>query len=260
MPTEAEVSILQALADSTSVVMESLRVKSELETLVLGRTAELHELKAFSSAVSHDLRGPLQTIGGFAELLSQFEAESLTEQGREYVDHICGATSRLANTIDDLMRLSRAATTPLQRTDVDLSALATTTVENLRARDPERTVTVRIESNLRAWCDAGLLGVVLNNLIGNAWKFTARREDAVISVGASSGDPREFFVRDNGVGFDASRAGELFGAFQRLHAQSEFPGTGIGLCTVHRIVQRHGGVIRAESAVGEGATFSFTLA
>jgi K+-sensing histidine kinase KdpD len=262
--SEEEVRLLQALADSTSVAMENVRLVADLEARVRDRTMALEaantELEAFTSAVSHDLRGPLSTIGGLAEVLAEDEAGRLSEDGLDMIVRIGGAARRLSRMVDDLLRLSRATRAPLERTRVDLSAMAASIVDGLRAASPDRQVEVTIAAGLSAHCDAGLTLVVLENLLGNAWKFTSRRAGARIVFALEPRDGvGEFVVRDNGAGFDPRQAGRLFGVFQRLHAQAEFPGTGVGLCTVQRIIRKHGGTIRAEGAVNEGAAFAFTL-
>jgi len=214
------------------------------------------ELEAFSYSVSHDLRAPLRTIDGFSQILSEDYAERLDEEGLDYLARVRTASRHMAELIDDLLDLSRVGRRPLRRERVDLSALATGIAEDLKASGPDREVDFVVEEGVVARCDVGLLKVALENLLGNAWKFTSREERATIRVGASGG---AFYVSDDGAGFDAAYKDKLFGAFQRLHGPEEFEGTGIGLATVARIVHRHGGEVWAEGAVGEGATFFFTL-
>ena len=235
------------------------------EQRVIERTAELEavnrELEAFSYAASHDLQAPLRGIDGFSQALLEDAAACLDEQSKDYLLRIRGATQRMAKLIDALLGLSRVTRAELQRQPINLSAIAEAVVAELRRQDPARTVDVVIAPALRASGDARLMQVVLNNVLGNAWKFSAEQPQARIEFGAQTGPDGipVFFVRDNGVGFDMAYADKLFGAFQRLHREADFPGTGIGLATVQRIVHRHGGRIWAKSALDQGATFYFTL-
>jgi len=214
------------------------------------------ELEAFSYSVSHDLRAPLRTIDGFSQILSEDYAERLDDEGLDYLTRVRTASRHMAELIDDLLDLSRVGRRPLKRERVDLGALVAGIAEDLKRSEPGRDVDFVVEEGVVARCDVGLLKVALENLIGNAWKFTSREERATIRFGASGG---AFYVSDDGAGFDAAYKDKLFGAFQRLHGPEEFEGTGIGLATVARIVHRHGGEVWAEGAVGEGATFFFTL-
>ena len=214
------------------------------------------ELEAFSYSVSHDLRAPLRTIDGFSQILAEDYSERLDDEGLDYLARVRTASRHMAELIDDLLDLSRVGRRPLTRERVDLSALAAGIAEDLKTAETDRDVGFEIEDGVVARCDVGLLKVALENLIGNAWKFTSREARATIRFGASGG---AFFVSDDGAGFDAAYKDKLFGAFQRLHGPEEFEGTGIGLATVARIVHRHGGEVWAEGAVGEGATFFFTL-
>jgi light-regulated signal transduction histidine kinase (bacteriophytochrome) len=219
------------------------------------------ELESFSYSVSHDLRAPLRSIDGFAQALAEDYEDRLDDTGRDYLGRIRRAAQRMGMLIDDLLSLSRVARLELTRTAVDLTAVVTDAAHRLREQDPDRIVEWRIQPGITAEGDARLLQVAIDNLIGNAWKFTTKHNPAVIEFGIATleGGRRAFMVRDNGAGFDMAHATKLFGAFQRLHGVTEFPGTGVGLATVHRIVHRHGGRIWAESAVGAGATFYFTL-
>ncbi|GAA3275551.1 response regulator [Dactylosporangium vinaceum] len=210
------------------------------------------ELEAFSGSVSHDLRSPLQTILSYSELL----AEDATEEAAGHLRRIHGAAVRMNALIGSLLQLAQANRGQISRRPVDLSALAEDVVEELRQRDPQRTVQVTIAPAMTAACDGELVRAVYTNLVGNAWKFTARASDPAIDIGFDGG---AYFVRDNGAGFPADRAEELFRPFGRLHDAAEFPGTGIGLTTVQRIIDRHGGRVWATSEPGRGATFSFTL-
>jgi len=217
------------------------------------------ELEAFSYSVSHDLRAPLRRIDGFSKALLDQYGGKLDAEGCHYLARVRAGTQKMSALIDDLLALSRTSRAPLRKEPIDLSKLASNVVAELRDRDPSRAVTVRIADGLTFRGDSRLISVVLVNLLGNAWKFTARNPDAEIAVGwESEAGEKVFFVKDNGAGFDMARAGNLFAPFQRLHTESEFEGSGIGLATVQRIISRHGGTIRAESSVGKGATFFFT--
>jgi signal transduction histidine kinase len=239
-------------------------LNANLEQRVAARTAELQaanrELESFSYSVSHDLRAPLRSITGFSQIVLEDYAESLDEMGQEYLRQIVAAGGEMGRLIDDLLRLSRVTSADLHHEPTDLSALAHTVVDSLARETPERTVTVEIADGLVVQGDERLLHVALENLLGNAWKYTRRTAAAHIEFGTTLHDGRQaFFVRDNGAGFDMAYAGRLFGPFQRLHRAAEFEGSGIGLATVQRIIQRHGGRVWAEAAVNQGATFYFTL-
>jgi PAS domain S-box-containing protein len=218
------------------------------------------ELEAFSYSVSHDLRAPLRAIDGFSQALVEDYAERLDETGRNYAGRVRAAAQRMGLLIDDLLKLARVARAELTPEDIDLSALGIEIGASLALEYPARAVQFDAMPGMRVQGDARLLRVALENLLGNAWKFTAGREPGRIAFGASAdGGGTTYFVRDNGAGFDMAYAGKLFGAFQRLHDAREFPGTGIGLATVQRIVHKHGGRIWGEGAEGTGATFFFTL-
>jgi signal transduction histidine kinase len=219
------------------------------------------ELEAFSYSVSHDLRAPLRTIDGFSRLLLEDYADRLDEEGEDYLGRVRGASKHMDTLIEDLLDLSRVSRGPLRREVIDLSAMARDIVEKLERAQPERRVKFVAQEGVVAFGDANLLAVALENLLGNAWKFTSKKDEATIEFGAvpHGGGGVAYYVRDDGAGFDPRYADKLFGAFQRLHGSEEFEGTGIGLATVARIVHRHGGRVWAESEVGEGATFCFTL-
>ena len=216
------------------------------------------ELEAFSYSVSHDLRAPLGAIGGFSKALEGRLEGVVDDKARHYLARIQAGVSKMEQLIEALLGLSRVARAPLAWTAVDLAALARETIENLQVRDPQREVSVRIEEPLAAQGDPALLRLLMENLLGNAWKFTSRTEGAAIEVGRDEASGA-YFVRDNGVGFDMAYADKLFNAFQRLHTEAEFPGTGIGLATVRRIVARHQGRVWVASQPGLGTTFHFTL-
>jgi len=236
---------------------------ADLERRVQERTAELEasnrELEAFSYSVSHDLRGPLRGIEGFAHVIAEDYGERLDEAGRGHLKRIQQGAKRLSQTIDDLIELAHITRTDMRRREVDLSALAHANVRDLR-QGSSRSADFRIAPELRAWADPTLVATLLGNLLDNAWKFTTRQPEALIEFGVEKIDGETvFFVRDNGAGFDPTYAGKLFQPFQRLHHPDEFAGTGIGLATAARILRRHGGRIWAESQPGQGATFRFTL-
>ncbi|MDB5308581.1 MAG: sensor histidine kinase [Gemmataceae bacterium] len=244
--------------------MVTSRLNEELERRVLERTRQLEaanrELEAFCYSVSHDLRSPLRALDGFSQELLQNYSDRLDDQGRHYLRRVRAGTQRMGQLIDDLLRLSRVTRAEMRRDRVNLTALAEAVVAELREREPARTVNFTARSGLTAECDPQLIRVVLENLLGNAWKFTAKNPAAVIAFDQTEdADRPAFVVRDNGAGFDMAFAEKLFGVFQRLHSDRDFPGTGIGLATVQRIVRRHGGEVRAEGAVGRGAAFYFTI-
>jgi signal transduction histidine kinase len=218
------------------------------------------ELEAFNYSVSHDLRAPIRAVDGFSAMLLETAGDALDDTGREYLARIRRAANRMNDLIDALLHLSRIGRRPLATGSVDVTALAREVVEELQRADPERRVHVTIGDGMRCDADPALLRIVLENLLENAWKFTRPVENARVAVGSeeSSGDAA-YFVRDNGVGFDQEYAQRLFAPFQRLHHESEFPGTGVGLATVDRIVRRHGGRIWVEAAAAEGATFWWTI-
>ena len=219
------------------------------------------ELETFSYSVSHDLRAPLRSIDGFSQALLEDYGDRLDHQGKDYLNRVRGATQHMGQLIDDLLTLSRVTRAEMLRKTVDLSTLAADVLAELQKSEPARRVEWRIEPGLVATGDVQLLRIVLVNLLGNAWKYSAHQPQPLIEFGTMRDDhgATEFFVRDNGAGFDMTYAGKLFGAFQRLHPASEFPGTGVGLATVQRIVHRHGGQVRGVGMPGQGATFYFTL-
>jgi PAS domain S-box-containing protein len=231
---------------------------TELKAIERALRGSNQELEAFSYSVSHDLRAPLGAIGGFSRALSH-RLESLDdERAHHFLARIQAGVERMEQLIESLLGLAKVVRAPLLYGEVDLGALARDTIETLREAHPQRKVKVTIGDDLLVLGDVRLLRIALENLLGNAWKFTSQREDAAIEVGRLP-DSRVFYVRDNGVGFDMAYIDKLFGAFQRLHTEAEFPGTGIGLATVRRIVTRHQGRVWGESELGKGTTFFFVL-
>ena len=241
-------------------VSELNRAQRELAQTRDGLEAVNRELSAFSYSVAHDLRTPLVGILGFSQILSEDYGPRLDAEGRDHLEQILLAAGRMDGLIEAMLRLGRVTRATIRREHLDLSTLAEATRARLARTDPNRRPEVKIMPNMRANGDAVLIAALLDNLIGNAWKFTRARIPGRIEIGrAHSADGGAYFVRDDGIGFDMSDASRLFGAFQRLHTEREFEGTGIGLATVQRIVERHGGRVWAEAKRDEGATFFFTL-
>jgi K+-sensing histidine kinase KdpD len=261
---EAEVDALKLVASTLSGAIQRQRTEqalrqlnAELEQRVQERTAEL---ESFAYSVAHDLRAPLRGIDGYSKLLLDDYAHQLDEDGRFYIDSVRSSAQWMGQLIEDLLRLSRVTRVEMHLSIVDISQMAEDILKGLARQNPERQVETIVQPDLMAWCDAGLLRLALENLLWNAWKFTGRNPNARIEVGSLVQDEQKvFFVRDNGVGFDMKYASKLFGAFQRLHSPGEFEGTGIGLATVRRILQRHNGEVWAEGMVDRGATFYFTF-
>src|SRR6266540_3795035 len=262
-----DLNLLALLTEQSAIALDNAALLEEQQTLVRRlhqRTAQLEatnkELEAFSYSVSHDLRAPLRSIDGFSLALLEDYGDRLDAHGQDYLQRVRAATQRMAQLIDDLLGLARVTRSELRHEHVDLSALTAAIVGEFQRAYPDRQVEVDIAPGLVAHADTRLLHVVLENLLGNAWKFTVKCPCARIEVGAVPCDGQvAYFVRDNGAGFDMAYADKLFGAFQRLHAMTEFSGTGIGLATVQRIIHRHGGRVWAEAAVEQGATFYFTV-
>ncbi len=275
---EAQIAHLQPFTATCAVLIDAYRnsqrrrhaesmlrqLNLELEDHVSQRTKELQasirELESFSYSVSHDLRSPLRGINGFSSLLLQDYGERLDEQGREYLRRICSATLRMSELIDGMIDLAQLTREPIHLTEINLSRVAELVAKELHSAEPDRKVAFTASPDVRVRGDERLLRVVLHNLLSNAWKFTARKEVAHVEFGVrQTGNSTVYFVSDDGAGFDMRYADKLFGAFQRLHGVKDFAGTGIGLATVHRIVQRHGGLVWAEGEIDKGATFFFTL-
>jgi light-regulated signal transduction histidine kinase (bacteriophytochrome) len=256
------IELEQRVEERTKEVQEAHAELQKTNSEVMRATLELQtvnsELEAFSYSVSHDLRAPLRAIDGFGKMLIEDCADQLNEEGKRYVRQMGESVRRMSKLIDDMLALARVTRAEMRKETVDLSALARKIAAELRQTDPKRDVQLVVAEGLVARADAGLLRAVLENLLANAWKFTGKVPRARIEFGCT-GNPPTYFVRDNGAGFDMTYASKLFGAFQRLHTEQQFPGTGIGLAIVHRIIQRHGGRVWAEGEVEKGATFCFTL-
>ncbi len=261
---DLRLALLSVVEDQRLAQEKVQRLNRELEQRVRERTAQLEaankELEAFAYSVSHDLRASLRALDGFSSGLLRDYQDRLDAQGQHYLMRIQGATRRMGQLIEDLLHLSRITRREMKRERVDLSQIARQIAENLAEQNPQRQVEFEIAPDLLVWADASLMTIVLENLLSNAFKFTSRCERAWIQFGVD-GQPDEdvYFIRDNGAGFDMAYADKLFIPFQRLHSEQEFPGTGIGLATVNRIITRHGGRIWPESELNRGTTFHFTL-
>ncbi len=239
---------------------EARELAAEQAELVRDLEHKNRELESFSYAVSHDLRAPLRRIDSYARALLESQGDRLDEAGRRFLDRVRESSQEMSQLIDDVLYLSRVTRAELREHEVDLSALVTLLVDRLREAEPAREVEVKLRPGVIVNGDGQLLRIALENLLENAWKFTARQPGARIEFGLTqvAGEPT-YFVRDNGAGFDMAYVDRLFGPFQRLHLANEFPGSGIGLATVQRIIHRHGGKVWAEGMVGQGATFHFTI-
>jgi two-component system, sensor histidine kinase and response regulator len=247
----------ELLRESEQAARELAETRAEL---VSDLEHKNRELESFSYAVSHDLRAPLRRIEAFGRAVRESQGDQLDENGRRFLDRIQEASRQMSQLIDDVLYLSKVSRAEVRQQEIDLSALVETILERLREADPVRTVETRVRPGVIVVGDGRLLRIALTNLLENAWKFTARESAPRIEFGmmTAMGEPT-YFVRDNGAGFDMAYVDRLFGPFQRLHLASEFPGSGIGLATVQRIIHRLGGRVWAEGVVGQGATFSFTL-
>ena len=254
----------ELLRRQTQLLLESEQAARELaETraeLVRDLEHKNRELESFSYAVSHDLRAPLRRIDSFSRAVLESQGEKLDESGRHYLERVREASQHMSQLVDDVLYLSRVTRAELREQEVDLSALASLILVRLQEGEPTRKVETKVRPGVVVTGDGQLLRIALENLLENAWKFTGREPEARIEFGVTNaaGEPT-YFVRDNGAGFDMTYADRLFGPFQRLHPQGEFPGSGIGLATVQRIIHRHGGRVWAEGLLGQGATFQFTL-
>jgi len=264
LQTEAGTLVTAAIRDVTERKLAEEKIKqlnADLEARAIQLEATNKELEAFSYSVSHDLRAPLRTIDGFSLAVLEDYGDQLDDQGRNYLMRIRTAAQRMAQLIDDLLNLSRVTRAPLNPEPTSLSTIAQHIIREMQQTEPNRIVEFSITPNIIANCDPRLMKVVLENLLNNAWKFTSKQNLARIEFGAveDPADGRVYFVRDNGAGFDMAYVNKLFGAFQRLHTSSEFPGIGIGLAIVQRIINRHGGRVWAEGELNKGAVFCFTL-
>jgi signal transduction histidine kinase len=252
-----------AVAERKTAEGEVHKLIAELEQRVQDRTAQLEgtnkELEAFCYSVSHDLRAPLRTIRGFSEVLMEQYKPQLDARGQDYLRRTCDAGLQMDRLIEDLLKLSRLSRSDIQRSEIDLSAIAQQIATELTRGEPNRAVEFAITPGVIGNGDERLLRVVIDNLFRNAWKFTKKQPNARIELGKQNGEPAVYFVRDNGVGFDMQYAAKLFGVFQRLHSASEFAGSGVGLAIVQRVINRHGGKVWADAKVNSGATFYFTL-
>jgi light-regulated signal transduction histidine kinase (bacteriophytochrome) len=261
---EAAIIVNLDITEVKRIEDEIRKLNDELEQRVAERTDQLlatnRELEAFSYSVSHDLRAPLRGINGWSQALLEDYGDQMDEQALRYLNRVRAETLRMGKLIDDLLQLSRLTRSEMHKERVNLSVMAHAIVHRLRENEPERQVDVVIHDGLIARGDAHLIEIALSNLFGNAYKFTGQNPNAHIEFGRMEIDHAPvFFIRDNGVGFDMTYSAKLFGAFQRMHRATEFPGTGIGLATVQRIIHRHGGRVWAEAQVDQGATFYFTL-
>ncbi len=256
--------VKERTAELEKLYKEVHDMNKELESRVIKRTMELEEsnrdLESFSYSVSHDLRAPLRSIDGFSSKILKDYSHLMDDQGRDYFSRVINASRKMGKLIDDLLKLARLSRVELNKTSTDISSLAELSALELKASSPERNVDFIIQPGMVARADRNLMQIALHNLLGNAWKYTRIKTEARIEFSSFQRDNMTvYFIRDNGVGFDMRYASKLFGAFQRLHSESEFEGTGIGLATVKQIIRKHHGTIWAEGEVNQGAVFYFTL-
>ena len=272
MFTERSKRMIEGMAAQAAITIDNARLyeavtklNAQLEDRVLRRTQQLQtandELEAFSYSVSHDLRSPLNTINGFSQLLLKSDGDQLSEKGKHYLARIRASSTKMGTLIDGLLSLAKLSSAALNRGDVDLTAMSCKLVEELRDPEPDRVVDINIQAGLMINGDPHMVTVIMQNLIGNAWKYSSKTPHARIEIGSETTAEGLtcIFVRDNGAGFDMAYAEKLFDVYQRLHQDTEFAGMGIGLANVKRVIERHGGRIWAHAAPGEGATFRFTL-
>jgi PAS domain S-box-containing protein len=264
-PVEISLSFVKTQNDLLVIALVSdISLRKQAEEINRQRSEELAlanaELEAFSYSVSHDLKAPLRTIIGFSEMLLESYAETNSQTGLEYVQKIEAGAKRMNRLIDDMLQLSRIGRQEIDKQDIDISVTAGSIIDELRSASPSMKVEVLIEKHMHATVDQGLIRIALTNLLGNAWKFTGKVQNPRIEFGTYLEDGKLiYFIRDNGTGFNMDYAHKLFAPFKRLHSENEFPGSGIGLAIVSRVITRHGGKVWADSKPGEGTTFFFTL-
>lgn len=262
LPVKGNDEIGQTTQAFNNMVEQLYQYRYQMEKLIAERTDELEEankeLELFNQSVSHDLRSPLRAISGFSQILHEDYSGKLDENGNDLLTRIDESASKMEVLIDDMLELSRVKRKELELEEVNLSLIATEILDRYRHIEPERKVEVKIEKDIELECDRGLIIILMENLIGNAWKYSGNKECAIIEIGRIvKNDKGVIFITDNGAGFNMEHAGKLFEAFKRLHGESEFTGTGVGLATVARVINRHGGEVWAEAEVGKGSTFYF---